>query len=115
MQYLTGVGARRQQWVITEHVGVAVGGALLVGAVHFTDRGVDIDGHGRVAGSSPESPGASEQLLSDRVELAHVTKGETAQERAQCRGCHHPMRQHCRGRSRAQHVSVVDAGSSDDQ
>ena len=56
--------------------GVAVGGALLVSAVHFIDRGVEVDGHGRVLRTGAHGPGARQELFSHRVELAHVTEGE---------------------------------------
>ena len=45
---------------------------------NFTDRRVEVDGHGRFARSGPQGPGAGQQRLSDRVELAHVTKGNAA-------------------------------------
>jgi hypothetical protein len=54
VQHLTGVGARRQQRVIAERLGVAVRGALLVLAVDLADRRVQIDRHRRVARSGAQ-------------------------------------------------------------
>ena len=49
-----------------------------------------------------------EQRLAQGIELSDVTKGEGPQEGAQRQGCHHAMSEDSTGRTRAQHVTVVD-------
>ena len=108
MQHLAGVGPGGQQRVVAESTGVAVGGAVFGFAVHLADRRVQIDRHRRAAGPGARRPGPPDRLGDHGVELADVTEGERAQERAQRRRRHHPERQHPLGRPGAQPVSVID-------
>lgn len=82
MRGLAGVRSRGEQRVVTQDVGVAVAGTFYLVSEHFTDRGVDVDGHGLVARTGPEGPGARQQHLGHPVQLAHVAEGEAAKERA---------------------------------
>lgn len=45
VQHLAGAGPAREDRVVAEDPRVAVGGALLLLAVHLTDRGVQVDRH----------------------------------------------------------------------
>jgi hypothetical protein len=95
--------------MVAELAGVAVGGALLVVAVHLDDGGVHIDRHGPVAWSGARRPRPGQDLLGEPVELAGVAEGEAAQERADGGRCQHPVAQHLAGGPTPQHVDVVDA------
>jgi hypothetical protein len=101
--------------VIAKHPGVAVGGAALVVAVDLTDGGVQVDGHGPIAGSGAGCPCPAPDGLGHAVELADVGKGEAAQEGPQRGRGHHPVAEHGRGEPGAEHVGVVDAVTADHQ
>lgn len=72
MEHLAGLCAGSEQRVIAEDLRVAVGGALLLLAVHFADRRVDVDRHRCRTWTSPHRPGPSEQRLGEAVELADM-------------------------------------------
>jgi hypothetical protein len=73
---LAGVCTRANQRVVAEHLGVAEGGALLVVAIHRTDRGIDVDGHRLGTGPRAKGPRPGEHRLGDLVELADVAEAE---------------------------------------
>jgi hypothetical protein len=50
------IGPGDQQRVVAENVGVAVGGALPVVAVHLADRGVKVHGHRSITGACSSRP-----------------------------------------------------------
>jgi asparagine N-glycosylation enzyme membrane subunit Stt3 len=66
MQYLTGIGANREDWVIAELLGVAIGGSLLVIPSYLTDRRVDVDHHGIISWGQAHCPGTGE-LISNHL------------------------------------------------
>jgi hypothetical protein len=96
--------------VVAELAGVAVSGALFGVTVDLADRGVEIDHQRIVAGSGAEFPRPGQQPGCNGVELADEPERESAQERADRRGCHHLERQHRLGRARPDHIGVVDVG-----
>jgi len=106
MQDLPGSGNRGEQRVIAQHVGVAVAGALFRLADHLTDRRVDID-HER-ARCCACCPRPLTRDVVHGFELADMTERERPQERAERRGCHHPMRHHRLRRPGTQHVGMID-------
>ena len=73
VQDLPGVGARRDEGVITQLVGVAVGGADFGRPGHLADRGIHVDGHRICAGTPTGRPRPSERRAGGLVELADVT------------------------------------------
>jgi hypothetical protein len=83
VQHLTGVSTGGNKRVVAQGVGVAVGGALLVVAVHLAHGGVQVHGHRPIAWAGTGGPGPGEELLGEPVELAHMPEGGRAQERAQ--------------------------------
>jgi hypothetical protein len=109
VQDLAGVGARGQDRVVAEQMRVAVGGALLEPAAHLADEAVDIDHQPAVAGPGPGHPRALERLCEQPVQLADMTEGERAQERAQRRRRRQPAAEQPVRTSRPEHVGVVDA------
>ena len=111
MEHLAGVGPRGEEGVIAEHVGVAKARPALGLAAHLADGRVEVDDHLVRPGPRPERPGPAQRLGEHGVELTDVTEGEGAQERAERRRCHDPVRKHRRRRPRAQHVGVVDVAS----
>ena len=80
MEQLTGVCARRQQWVEPQDLGVAIGGTGLLLARHLADGRVHVDdetgrqGHG--------APGAPQHFIDHRLELADMAEDEGPKERA---------------------------------
>jgi hypothetical protein len=76
VQHLAGVGTGGNKRVVAKGVGVAVGGALLVVAVHLAHGGVQVHGHRGVARSGAGGPRPREQLLGEPVELADVPEGK---------------------------------------
>jgi hypothetical protein len=109
MQRLARVGAGREQRVVAEQLGVAVGGALLEPAADLADEAVDVDHQPPVAGPRARLPGPLERLAEQPVELAHVPEGERAQERAKRGRGGNPAPEQPAGATGAQHVTVVDA------
>ena len=75
VQHLAGVGARREERVISELAGVAVSGALFVFADDLTDRRVDVD-YQRPGRSNTHRPGSFECAAVDGFELANVSERE---------------------------------------
>ena len=65
-------------------------------------------------GPAPASPRLRQQSGGDGVELADEPERERAQERPDRRWGHHLERQHRLGRTRTQHVDVIDVGSAGD-
>jgi hypothetical protein len=86
-EHLAAVGTGGEQRMLAEGVGVAVGGALLVVAVHLADGGVQVMVIGPSPGR-PSRPRAREQRLGEPVELADMPEGEGAQEGPQGGGGH---------------------------
>jgi hypothetical protein len=111
--HLTGVGARRQEWVITEHLRVAIAGTLFLLPRHGTDRRVEIQDQpsGR---TYSHRPGTTEALTDHRVELADVSEAKGTEKGPKRRWRHHPVGQHGTCRSGAQHVGVIDVARSGD-
>jgi hypothetical protein len=107
---LSGLRPHGEQGVVAEDSAVAVGGALLLLAVHLTDRRVEVDHRLLAPRPGTERPGPPDRLGDHRVELANVPEGEGAQERAERRGGHHPKRQDLLRRSGRQSIGVVDVG-----
>jgi hypothetical protein len=112
MEHLASVRPGRQEWVVTQDLGVAEPGALLVVAVDLHDRRVEIDRRGRGPRSRTERPGAADRCCDHRIELADVPEGERPQEGAERGGRHHPEGQHPCRRPCAQAVGVVDVGGA---
>ena len=83
-------------------------------AVDRTDRRVDVDHQRPIAGSGTRRPGPLENPTDDRFELADMPEREGAQERAQRRRRHHPMRQHPSGGTGTEHVGVIDVAGAGD-
>ena len=105
---LSGLSPGREQRVVAEDLRVAEGGTGLVVTVDRANRRIHVDGHRLVTRSRAERPGTGDQQLGNLVELADVSEGEASQERPERRRCHHPMSEHLAGRSRAEHVRIVD-------
>ncbi len=114
MEDLARICTRANQWVVAEHLGVAERGALLVVAIHRTDRGIDVDGHRLGTGPRAEGPRPRQHRLGDLVELADVAEAESPEERPERRGCHHLVGKHLRTRPRTQHIGVVYAVGAGD-
>ena len=70
VQDLVGVGACRDDRVISQLAGIAVAGTALVVAVNLADEAVDIDDQPPAAGADAELPRAAERLTQDTVKLA---------------------------------------------
>ena len=98
--------------VVTEHLGVAIAGTVFGLAAHLADGGVEVDDELLGPRSRPEGPGPAQRLCQHPVELTDVAEGEGPEERAQRGGRHHPVPEHRLGGPRAQHVGVVDVGTS---
>src|SRR5665213_773436 len=112
---LTGVGPGGNQGVLSEHARVAIASALLLLAVDLLDGRVDVDGHRLLARTGAERPGPRQHLPAETIELADVPEGEAPSERSQCGRSHHLVAQDPVGRTRSQHIAVVDAlGAGDD-
>ncbi len=94
VQQFAGVGTHREERVQAELARVAIGGALLVVAVHLADRRVEIDHQLVVAGPRARRPCPTQRFRGNLVELAEMPERERPQERAQRRGSHHPEPQH---------------------
>ena len=80
MEDLAGIGSCRYERVIRELSRVAVGGSLLLIAVDFTDRRIEIHGHCVVAGPSPRRPRPSKDRVEEPIELTDVTEREPGME-----------------------------------
>ena len=106
---LARVGPGGDQRVLPEYAGVAIGGPLLLLPIDLLDGGVDVDDHRVIARTSAERPCSGQHLLSEGVELADMAEGEGPEERAEGGGGHYVVSEHAAGRSRTQHVAVVDA------
>jgi hypothetical protein len=113
-EHLTAVSTRSEQRMVAKRVGVAVGSALLVVAVHLAHRRVQVHGHRPTTGSGTSGPRPGKDLLGEPVELADVPEGERAQERPQGGGGHDPVAQQLAGGAAAQPVGVVDTVPTSD-
>ena len=111
MQHLAGVCSHRHQRVIAQHLGVAIGGALLGLSAHLTHRGVQIQRHLRDVGRGAHRPRPRQRMLGRFVELAHMPERERPQERPLRRRGHHIKGQHRARRARPQPLHVVDAAA----
>jgi hypothetical protein len=78
-------------------------------AVDLADGGVHIDGHWLLARAGAGGPCSGKERLGDAVELADVTEGERAQERAERGWGDDPVAEHLSGLPGAEHIGVVDA------
>jgi hypothetical protein len=85
-EHLAGVGAGGQQRVVAKVRGGAIGGALLVVAVHLAHRGVQVDRHWPITWARAGRPRPGQDLLGEPVEPADLPEGEGAQEGPQVEG-----------------------------
>jgi hypothetical protein len=106
---LTGVGSCREERVIAEHVGITEARALLVITVDGTDRRVEVDRHLLLTRSRAERPGAGKHRLGELVELTDVSEAAAPEEGPERRRRHHLVTEHGCGRTRAEHVGILDA------
>ena len=109
MQHLAGVGASREDRVVAEPAGVAVGRALLLITVDLADEAVDVDHQRQLTRSRAGIPGPPERPVDDQVELADMPERERPQERPERRRRHHPVPQDQLRAPGAEHVHVIDA------
>ena len=66
----------REDRVVAEDLGVAVGSTTFELAEHLTDRRVDVDHQLVVTGARPERPGAPEGVTDHLFELPDMTETE---------------------------------------
>ena len=112
MEHLTSLGSGRDDRVVTQHPRVAVAGTVFLFAVDFTDRRVDIDHEAPTGGPGACAPRPAQRLTDDAVELPDAAEREGPQKRAERRRGHHPERQHRLGRTRTEHVRMIDMGTA---
>ena len=84
-------------------------GSLLAQAVGLADGGVQVDGQGLIARSSPSGPRSGQQFSAHPIQLAHVAPPEAAQEGAQRGRRLHRTPQHPFGAPSAQRVGIINA------
>jgi hypothetical protein len=106
---LAGVGPGSDQRMLAEDTGVAIGSTLLLLPINLLDGGVDVDSHRGITRTGTERPRPGQHLLSEGVELSDVAEGKGPEKRAEGGRGHHIVSEHTAGRSRTQHVAVVDA------
>ena len=112
VEHLARPGPDGDQGVVAEHLGVAIAGTVFGLAAHLADGGVEVDDQLLGPRSGPEGPRPAQRLAQHPVELTDVAEGEGPEERAQRGGRHDPVTEHRLGGPRAQHVGVVDVGTS---
>ena len=74
----------------------------------LAEEAVDVDDQALSAGAGARIPGALDRLAQDPVELAHVAKGEGAQEGSKRGGGHRLVAEHHLSAAAAQHLCVLD-------
>src|SRR5712691_7203412 len=91
MQHFARARSGSKDRVVAALAGVAEAGALLLGAVHLADEGVEVDHKALAARSRAGRPGSPDRLRQHPIKLAHMPEAERAQEGAERRGRHHAV------------------------
>src|SRR6266571_5137701 len=108
MQHFARARSGSKDRVVAALAGVAEAGALLLGAVHLADEGVEVDHKALAARSRAGRPGSPDRLRQHPIKLAHMPEAERAQEGAERRGRHHAVSKQHLGAPGPQHVAIVD-------
>ena len=108
MNYFSGLRHGRYQRVVSQLFGIPISSARFGLSRNLTNGAVGVDGHWFASQIPTRRPEPLQCLAQGLVQLADMTPCERTKKRSQSRRRHNPKRQHPRGGTRPQPISMIN-------